>query len=575
MGIPLYFKTILDNFPDVIKDIKKVDKVHRLFLDLNCAIHPCCRRILNEHYNPNKKKENENKMITEIKEYIKLIIDLVSPELLFVAIDGVAPCAKMSQQRLRRYKKFKDLQCQTEIKQKLNMEINEKVWDTNAITPGTTFMYKLNKELLNEFSNNKYYGNTNIIFSDSSVPGEGEHKIFEYIRLNNDNTFIDLVYGLDADLIMLSLATLKGNIFLLRESLEFGKLYYESGYKFCLLDIDEFKICILQEIKNELFTNTNYNNECLYESNFIIDYVFSCFILGNDFLPHMVSVDLRHQGIDIIMKVYSEVYADLNGFISSHPENLIDFRNLKINTKFLYNLLNKLYQLELKTLQTISNKRNKFKLRKRYENDYDKLNDLLYNSPILNLKLENEIDFKSDGWEERYYKICFGITTKEEINEICHNYVEGLVWILNYYFNKCKSWEWHYLYRHAPLLKDLTEYLKNNPNINTIVKLTLGKPNKPFQQLLSVFPYQSKTLLPISYQYLMTNPNSEIIQYYPNNYQIDYLFKRYFWQCQPILPNIDNKRIRYASNNCKLNSEEKNRNKFGENIMIHQKFKSI
>jgi 5'-3' exonuclease len=568
MGIPLYFKTILDNFPEVIKDVKEISKTNRLFLDLNCAIHPCCRRILKEHYNPNKKQQNENKMITEIKDYIKLIVELVSPKLLFIAIDGVAPCAKMAQQRLRRYKKFKDLFYKNEIKQKLNMPEDPEEWDTNAITPGTHFMTVLNNELLKEIKNNSLYHNIDVIFSNSNVPGEGEHKIFEYIRENNSNLYTDLIYGLDADLIMLSLSAMKSNLYLLRESLEFGKLYYESGYQFLLLDIDLFKQSILQEIRSELFANTNYNNENPNELSFIPDYVFSCFILGNDFLPHMPSVDLRHNGIDIILKVYSRVYADLN-------QNLINLSTLKINTKFLYCIFNELQKTELDTLQHISKKRNRFRLRKPYENNYDKLTDLLHNSPILNLETENKINFNSSGWEQRYYQICFGISTQKEINEVCHNYIEGLSWILEYYFKKCKSWEWTYKYRHAPLLKDLANYVKSYDNINKIVKIPSGNPNKPFQQLLSVLPYQSRGLLPPSYQALMTSLNSNIKQYYPIDYHIDTVFKRYFWQCQPILPVIVNKKIRTASNSCKLSIDEKKRNSFEENIFIERKIKNI
>ena len=72
-------------------------------------------------------------MISEIKNYIELIVNLISPKLLFVAIDGVAPCAKMAQQRLRRYKKFKDIQYENEIKDKLNIEKNKDEWDTNQL----------------------------------------------------------------------------------------------------------------------------------------------------------------------------------------------------------------------------------------------------------------------------------------------------------------------------------------------------------------------------------------------------------------------------------------------------------
>ena len=568
MGIPLYFKTILDNYPEVIKDISEIQKTSRLFLDLNCAIHPCCRRIVKEHYNPTKKQQNENKMIAEVKSYIELITKLISPELLFIAIDGVAPCAKMAQQRLRRYKKFKDIQYDNEIREKLNMEIDNNSWDTNSITPGTLFMDKLNKELLKEFQNNKIYDNINIIFSNSNVPGEGEHKIFEYMRDNHNDDYIDLVYGLDADLIMLSLASLNPNIYLLREALEFGKLYYESGYKFLLLDIDNFKNCILQEIKTELYINTNYNNENIYEITFIVDYVFCCFILGNDFLPHMPSVDLRHNGNDIILKIYSRVYADLN-------KNLVDIKTLKINTKFLFNLFKELQKNELKTLKEISKKRNKFRFRGNHDNEYDKLKDLLHNSPILNLEEENLIDFGNIGWETRYYNVCFGTSDSEDIENICHNYLEGMVWILEYYFKKCKSWEWCYKYRHPPLLNDLVEYLRNKDNINSLIKISGSIPNKPFQQLLSVLPYQSRGLLPFSYQNLMSNTNSPIKHFYPIDYQLDSIFKRYFWQSQPKLPYIDNKKIRSASQKCKLSSEEKNRNSVGQNIHLNRKVKTI
>ena len=147
----------------------------------------------------------------------------------------------MAQQKLRRYKTIKEKEVKNKIHRELNIEEEDNKWDTNAITPGTEFMARLSNYLQNEFNNNNFYGNIDIIFSNSNVPGEGEHKIFEYIRENNNDNLIDVVYGLDADLIMLSLAAKKNNIYLLREALEFGKMYYESGYKFLYLDIDNFK----------------------------------------------------------------------------------------------------------------------------------------------------------------------------------------------------------------------------------------------------------------------------------------------------------------------------------------------
>ena len=569
MGIPLFFKTIVSDYPEIIKDVKEINNVKRLFLDLNCAIHPCCRKILNENYNPNKKNENENKMLTEINNYIQLLITTVSPEFIYVAIDGVAPRAKMAQQKLRRYKTIKEKEIKNKIYNDLNIEQEDKNWDTNAITPGTEFMAKLSNYLNHEFNNNKFYGNLNIIFSNSNVPGEGEHKIYEYIRENNNDNIIDVVYGLDADLIMLSLAAKKKNIYLLREALEFGKMYYESGYKFLYLDIDNFKKCLLSEIKSGLYSYTNYNNENLNDESFINDYVFLCFILGNDFLPHLTSVDLRNNGMDTLLKIYVKTYS--NNF--KYP-NLIDTDKLKINTLFVKEIFNNLSKLEKETLEKVQHKRSKFKLRRPYKNELEKKLDLLHNYPILNRKDEEIIDFKKIGWEKRYYKICHNITTEEEIDELCHNYVEGLTWILSYYFKTCKSWQWEYKYRHPPLLNDIFQYLNKIDNINKL-DIKKGVPNKPFEQLLYVLPRKSSSLLPKSYQTLMTSSSSPIIEYFPIDYKLDSLYKKYFWQCQPILPYIPQKDIKNCTCNIKLSSDELIRNKNGQNIVINKKFKKI
>ena len=131
----------------------------------------------------------------------------------------------MNQQRQRRFRSVLYGEVQ---KIKKNLKIHDDVynWDTNAITPGTKFMEKLSKNLESFLKTSPIFDGLEIIFSNSNVPGEGEHKIFNYIKNNikflTEKTLS--VYGLDADLIMLSMASQQDNIFLLREAVHLVKL---------------------------------------------------------------------------------------------------------------------------------------------------------------------------------------------------------------------------------------------------------------------------------------------------------------------------------------------------------------
>ena len=266
MGVPLYFKTILEQYNDILLSQNNNITKNNLFFDLNCLIHPCCRD-----------ETNEDIMLIKIKDYIDKIIHLVNPEFIYIAVDGVCPRAKMQQQRKRRYKSSKE----------------NKIWDTNAISPGTEFMHKLNIFL------KKTYISKNIVISDSDERGEGEQKIFHYIKKHNLQN--NIIYGLDADLIILSLLC-DNKTYLIRERTEYNIENLET--EFIYLDINILKKYIIQSIKYKEF---------LSDKQIIQNYCILFFILGNDFIPHTPSINIRYNGVDDLLNIYNELMIETNG----------------------------------------------------------------------------------------------------------------------------------------------------------------------------------------------------------------------------------------------------------------------
>ena len=563
MGIPLYFKTLSSKFPEtIVSDLNSVlknpTKRNHLFFDLNCAIHPCCRNILKEH-NSKKVADSvlEKRMLTEISSYMKKIIDLVEPTTTFIAIDGVAPFSKMNQQRERRYKSFLNKGIDDQVRNEMGMDIPN-FWDTNAISPGTKFMTDLYHRIIKEINENNLMDTNNtttkIIFSSANDPGEGEHKILKYIRENfsnnddggggsgNDNI---IVYGLDADLIMLSMSSGKSNIYLLREALAFNKIIKD---KFLLLDIDYLKYALILTLRENIIEYDSCYT--IKDVNRIIDdYIFLCYFLGNDFLPHMPGISLKDGGHELLLNTYISI-------LVNYQEYLVDKSKMRINNTFLFSFINKLTSKENDIYQKYNKSRNRLRPSKISTNDpYELRNNIINNLPItdnLNKKKERQINLGYDKYKSNYYKICFDIETVEEIDEVCENYLRGMNWVFNYYFKGCISWGWKYNYRHPPLISSLRDYLdKNNFNINTI-KYGTSKPLHPINQLLYILPKQSINLIPPQYRKLMHNN-----YFYPDHFSLDMIFKRYFWQTQPILPDMTYKNTRIMFQKIKLNTELK------------------
>lgn len=543
MGIPLYFKTISKKFPETIisefinvLERKQDDGTNvntHLFFDLNCAIHPCCQNILKAH-NDKKVKDSvlEKRMLTEIIEYMKKIINLISPNTIFIAIDGVAPFSKMAQQRERRYKSRLDKTIDDHVRTEMGIDIPN-FWDKNAISPGTKFMHSIYERIVEEIRKGALKADSGstrkIIFSSAYEPGEGEHKILDYIRRGEENGLGEddnlIIYGLDADLIMLSMSSKRNHIYLLREALMFNKVIPN---KFLLLDIDYLKFGLIMDLKEHILD---------YDSCYIIkdvnriidDYIFLCYFLGNDFLPHIPGISLKEDGHTLLLKNYISI-------LVNYGDYLVDRAKMKINNQFIFSFLNKLGGEEQKIYQKFMAKRKKQRPSRDTSNDpYENRKIILNDLPItdkMNLEKESYINLGRDKFKSRYYRVCFDIESEEEINLVCENYIRGIKWVFHYYFKGCPAWDWKYNWRHAPLISSICNYLYN-VNINTI-KFGTSKPLEPINQLLYILPKQSRSLVPPEYQSLFMGN-----YFYPDQYSVDMLFKRFFWQTKPILPDMD------------------------------------
>lgn len=518
MGIPSYFSYLIKNYRNIIDIYNKSLKIDNILLDCNSIIYDVYHSI------DEKKPDIEKYIIEEVYKKIKYYIDKLSPKgLIFIAFDGVAPIAKLEQQRNRRYKS----QYETELFNKQN----EFIWDKAAITPGTTFMNKLNK-----YIKNKTDKNNKIIFSGSDKHGEGEHKMFQYIR-ENSNIFCNsttIIYGLDADLIMLSLLHNKyvKEMYLFRETPEFIKSLDKSlePNKEYLLNINKFKNIIINELKQD----KKKINTC-EEDNLIEDYIFLCFLLGNDFLPHFPSLNIRTSGIYTILSEYQKIKSEKPYFKIIENKKII-WKNFKY---FINNLSKLEYEL-IKKEYILRNKRQKQLLYNKNNNQDKTEKDCKQEylmTPIIDRRVEEYINIYEPYWEYRYYKILFDIEIdKMRKHQISINYLEGLEWVYKYYTEGCYDWEWKYKYDYPPLLNDLVDFV---PYLNEeFINKKDENPILPIHQLMYVLPSKSLNLLP---KKVFEKIASEKKEWYNYNSKFKTAFCTYMWESHAILPylNID------------------------------------
>ena len=536
MGIKHFFYWYKNQFGNNIKSlpkgVKMKDPIDTLLLDLNGFFHNSTQKIF--QYGNGKKptrlmrgvpsvvidnRENRVKTFKDICSAIDNLVDVTNPrKRIFLGIDGVAPFGKQVQQRQRRFRAAFEA-------------TGDMSFDSNSITPGTVFMHELSsyldKFIQHQKAHDAKWKDLEVIFSDEKVPGEGEHKAVQFIREHGGDDEIYCINGLDADLIMLSLATHKKNFYIIREDM------YDDSNEFFCLDIGTNRGNLVDIMRWDTSFHT------FSERDAINDFIFLCFLVGNDFLPHIPSIEIIEDGIELMIDIYKTV-ATVGGHLTEvDKDGNVVFRK-SVLTAFL---------VMVGDCEKTNFER---KLRK---------GKSFFPDPLLIANASRDgggkwiVDIAK--YNDAYNDEKFG----GDMENVSRQYIQGLQWVLTYYTTGCPSWLWKFPYQYAPSASVLSEH------VPTFVPCVYENdtPVDPFHQLLSVLPPKSAGLLPSPLRKLLTSSTSPLAPFCPDKLVIDLAGKRKEWEGIPIIPIVDGVVVKKALDSCISSVKDKDmvRNIYG------------
>ena len=508
MGIPSFFAQLVRSHSNCLRKIRDATSPDYMFLDANSIIYDCVHKLCKNRDPTERDDDFVAVLLPEILKSITAYKNTIQPsQMFYVAFDGNPPAAKLYQQRSRRHK--------SALVAEVTKSINHKSipnWDTTQVTPGTSFMEKLMSYLGNRLESD--VEGCKVVLDPSSVAGEGEHKIFQFLRDNRetiDSQSSVVIYGLDADLIMLSLnhLNLYPNISLYRETPVFisqidSDLDPEELYA---VDISALSMAIQCEMGGGISND-----------NIVKDYILICFLLGNDFIPHTPSVCIRTNGLSVILSTYSSCRKQNKNFFLTNKET-IQWRNMRILFTELKSGERDRIKEEIKSRRQIQ---------KRTQHNLSSFEPMkrLDMIPIYERYQEEYVDPSTHGWTERYYEELCGVSGDNDVRKICIRYFEALEWTFSYYSTGCKDWAWTYDYHYAPLFEDLARFVSYF-NMEYVPRVPT-KPISTLAQLCIVLPIKSRHYLPEKGRMVM----DKYYRHITPNPKLVWAFCRYLWEAQ-------------------------------------------
>ena len=479
MGIPSYYRKLIHVVPGLVSSERH--EVAWLFMDFNCLIYHCIPNVLCSDF--------EQGLIEEVVRYTKEVVAEIAPSQgVYIAIDGVVPMAKMRQQRLRRFKsvwekaRVKHALPEPPVAEKNHVKRDSLKdspeqpikWDTNAITPGTVFMSKLATALQIVCDENGW------TLSSAEEPSEGEHKVLSQWRTGLYKQRDIAVYGMDADLIVLSLLGQTQNdlgaIWLFREG--------DVGFEWFSIDL----------LKTWL-TSGRF-------PNFILSYCFAMSVLGNDFLPSSLGLKMRDGGHDELLRYL------INPLI-------LDYKIIEEN---LLELFRALSQFEPHRVAKYIN------TKQRMAQHATDLGLGENNWPLSQI----EQGLVGAHWASAYWKLIDG-----EPVDICCEYLKGIRWIWDYYTTGSVCYNWFYPYVLPPLWATLALSGQIAILRTSMPPCIRAEEISTVQQLSLVLPLQSWSLLPDcpEKRFPALAP-----QFFPSSFEFESIGKRFWWECECLIP---------------------------------------
>lgn len=493
MGVPRLFPWLTSTFKPAVRHFQQgqfIFHVDNLYIDAPSLLHGASQQVFN--YGQAKRLIDPYKtwtMKAKIEQIYKLFFEgvviiaqtVVPSKTLYIAIDGPAPLAKQAQQRQRRFVAA------------ATRGGSETVFDSNSMTPGTIFMLELTKyvhtAIRKKINSTPGWRNINVVFSSPMVPGEGEHKVLNYIRsLPSHITEKEshCIVGPDGDLIMLALATHLPKIYLFRED------QYTPGFHY-LLDMG----MVRKELPKFLGQSRILERSL---DDVADDFILAGFFVGNDFLPKIQMFMFLEDGLELMLATVTTL-AKRGIFLTSGG---------KIYHKGFTAFVEELARQEV---VYIADQARIPPTDPRFKNV-----TLLQNMTTKGLKM--------GSYRKDYYKKA-GIDVEDEsqVKRLCMDYLRTNAWVFKYYVHGLPSWRHFYPWHYAPLMGDLLETMENatQKELESIYEFEPDTPSLPFVQLLSVLPPSSAHLLPVPFHKLFLE-NSVLSKagFYPKTFEIDY-----------------------------------------------------